>query len=115
MPELIIKHGDRSPEKLVLERLRTTIGRSTRSDICIPDPFASRVHAELRREGDRFILQDLGSANGTRFNGQPLTGEIPIDTGDRFQIGETVFEFLERGPVGKTLVGAGPDFTTPVR
>ncbi|HEX8395884.1 MAG TPA: SpoIIE family protein phosphatase [Pyrinomonadaceae bacterium] len=114
MPELIIKHGDRSPEKLVLERLRTTIGRSTRSDICIPDPFASRVHAELRREGDRFILQDLGSANGTRFNGQPLTGEIPIDTGDRFQIGETVFEFLEPRAVSQTLVGDGDDFNPSV-
>jgi serine phosphatase RsbU (regulator of sigma subunit) len=114
MPELIIKHGDRAPEKLILERLRTTIGRSTRSDICIPDPFASRVHAELRREGDRYILQDLGSANGTRFNGQPLSGEIPIDTGDRFQIGETVFEFLEPRAVNQTLVGDGDDFNPSV-
>jgi serine phosphatase RsbU (regulator of sigma subunit) len=113
MPELIIKHGDRAPEKLVLERLRTTIGRSTRSDICIPDPFASRVHAELRREGDHYVLTDLGSANGTRFNGQPLSGEIPIDSGDRFQIGETVFEFVEPRAVSQTLVDGG-DFNPSV-
>ncbi|MDQ4123051.1 MAG: SpoIIE family protein phosphatase [Acidobacteriota bacterium] len=114
MPELIIKHGDRPPERLVLERLRTTIGRSTRSDVCIPDPFASRVHAEIRREGDHYILQDLGSANGTRFNGQPLSGEIPIDSGDRFQIGETVFEFVEPRAVNQTLVGDGSDFNPSV-
>lgn len=114
MPELFIKHGDRAAEKLIIERLRTTIGRSTRSDICIPDPFASRLHAEIRREGDRYILQDLGSANGTRFNGQPLAGEIPIDSGDRFQIGETVFEFVEPRAVSQTLVGDGDDFNPSV-
>lgn len=114
MPELIIKHGDREPEKILLERLRTTVGRSTRSDICIPDPFASRVHAEIRREGDHYILQDLGSANGTRFNGAPLSGSIPISTGDRFQIGETVFEFVEPRAVSQTLVDGGDDFNPSV-
>ena len=115
MPELIITHGNQEPETIVLERLRTTVGRSTRSDICIPDPFASRVHAEIRREGDHYILQDLGSANGTRFNGQPLHGAIPIDSGDRFQIGETVFEFvLPRINVGQTIVDGADDFTPSV-
>ena len=66
MPHLIIKNSDFQNEKFFLTRLRTTIGRSARSDICIPDAFASRLHAEIRKEGDGFWLQDLGSANGTR-------------------------------------------------
>ncbi|MFN2412225.1 MAG: FHA domain-containing protein, partial [Pyrinomonadaceae bacterium] len=69
MPELIFTTGDSKSERVVLTRLRTTIGRSARSDLCIPDAFASRLHAEVRKEGDAFWLQDLGSANGTRYNG----------------------------------------------
>ena len=67
--ELIVKYPDRAPDHFPLGRLRITIGRSARNDLCIPDPFASRVHAEVRREGDEYVLQDLGSANGTLYNG----------------------------------------------
>jgi serine phosphatase RsbU (regulator of sigma subunit)/pSer/pThr/pTyr-binding forkhead associated (FHA) protein len=76
-----------------LGRLRITIGRSARNDLCIADPFASRVHAEVRREGDGYILQDLGSANGTLYNGAPVGGSIPLSPGDRIQIGETEILF----------------------
>jgi len=77
-----------------LTRLRTTIGRSARSDVCIPDAFASRLHAEIRQEGEGFWLHDLGSANGTRLNGTPVSAALPLRTGSEVQIGETriVFE-----------------------
>ena len=111
MAELILKHGEREPERINLERLRTTIGRSTRSDICIPDPFASRVHVEIRKENDHYILQDLGSANGTRYNGQPVKEIIELNSGDKIQIGETVFQFVEQKiNTNRTLVDGGDDF-----
>ena len=69
MAELIVKYPDRAAEHFPINRLRVTIGRSARNDLCIPDPFASRVHAEVRNEGDEYKLQDLGSANGTLYNG----------------------------------------------
>ncbi|MDT4898113.1 MAG: phosphoserine phosphatase RsbU/P [Acidobacteriota bacterium] len=93
MPDLIVKYPDRSPDTFPLGRLRITIGRSARNDLCIPDPFASRVHAEVRREGDQYILQDLGSANGTLYNGATVEGAIPLTTGGRIQIGETEIVF----------------------
>lgn len=93
MPQLILKEGEVSKENYTLSRLRTTIGRSARSDICIPDAFASRLHAEIRKEGDNFWLQDLGSANGTRYNGSVVSMPIPLTPGGRIQIGETVLEF----------------------
>jgi serine phosphatase RsbU (regulator of sigma subunit) len=95
MQELIIKRGDNPPEKVPLNRLRITIGRSTRSDICIPDPFASRVHAEIRKQGEVFFLQDLGSANGTRYNGNPAVGTVKLLNGDEIQIGETVIVYSD--------------------
>ena len=87
--ELIVKYPDRAPDHFPLGRLRITIGRSARNDLCIPDPFASRVHAEVRREGDEYLLQDLGSANGTLYNGATVDGVIHLTAGGRIQIGET--------------------------
>ncbi len=115
MAELILKHGEREPERINLERLRTTIGRSTRSDICIPDPFASRVHVEIRKENDHYVLQDLGSANGTRYNGQPVKEIIELSSGDKIQIGETVFQFVEQKiNSNRTLIDGGEEFNPSV-
>src|SRR5215217_5425802 len=93
MSELIVKYPDRTPDHFPLGRLRITIGRSARNDLCIPDPFASRVHAEVRREGDGYLLQDLGSANGTLYNGATVDGAIHLTPGGRIQIGETEIVF----------------------
>src|SRR6267143_3843404 len=93
MTELIVKYPDRTADHFPLGRLRITIGRSARNDLCIPDPFASRVHAEVRREGDGYLLQDLGSANGTLYNGSNVEGVIPLTAGGRIQIGETEIIF----------------------
>src|SRR6201993_1655069 len=93
MAELIVKYPDRAAEHFQISRLRITIGRSARNDLCIPDPFASRVHAEVRREGDEYFLQDLGSANGTLYNGSTVQGTISLTPGGRIQIGETELVF----------------------
>ncbi len=93
MPQLIVRNSDYKTEKFFLTRLRTTIGRSARSDICIPDAFASRLHAEIRKEGDAYWLQDLGSANGTRYNGSVVSLPLPLLNGGEIQIGETVIVF----------------------
>lgn len=93
MAYLTIKHSGIPDENYQLSRLRTTIGRSARSDVCIPDAFASRLHAEIRQEGDVFWLHDLGSANGTRYNGAAVSAPIPLVVGGMVQIGETTLVF----------------------
>ncbi|HZE68092.1 MAG TPA: SpoIIE family protein phosphatase [Pyrinomonadaceae bacterium] len=107
MSELIVKYPDRAPDHFPLGRLRITIGRSARNDLCIPDPFASRVHAEVRREGDEYFLQDLGSANGTLYNGSSVEGVIPLGPGGRIQIGETEIVFDDgtyNSSMGATMI-----------
>ncbi|MDT7689523.1 MAG: phosphoserine phosphatase RsbU/P [Acidobacteriota bacterium] len=96
MPELLVNYPDRAPERLTLGRLRITIGRSARNDVCVPDPFASRVHAEVRREGDQYFIQDLGSANGTYYNGSRLEQTTMLTHGGRIQIGETEIVFKDK-------------------
>lgn len=107
MAELVVRYPDRTAEHFPLNRLRITIGRSARNDLCIPDPFASRVHAEVRNEGDEYYLQDLGSANGTLYNGAIVDAAIPLTRGGRIQIGETEIVFND-GPYplssGSTMI-----------
>src|ERR1700753_3656606 len=111
MPELIVNYPDRAPENLQLGRLRITIGRSARNDVCVPAPFASRVHAEVRREGDQYLLQDLGSANGTYYNGSKIDHAVALSHGGRVQIGETEIVFKEReadNGIAATTIAAAP-------
>ena len=107
MTELIVKYPDRAPDHFPLGRLRITIGRSARNDLCIPDPFASRVHAEVRREGEEYVLQDLGSANGTLYNGATVDGAVHLTSGGRIQIGETEIVFDDgsyNSSMGATMI-----------
>ncbi len=108
MATLIVKYPDRSAENFPLARLRITIGRSARNDLCIPDPFASRVHAEVRNEGDDYIIQDLGSANGTLYNGVALEEPAKLTSGGRIQIGETEIVFSD----GKYPLSSGATMIT---
>jgi hypothetical protein len=62
------------------------IGRNPDCDLVVTDPTVSRRHAELRREGDRWILADLGSSNGTRVNGWRVE-RATVDVGDEVMLG----------------------------
>lgn len=98
MADLLVNHPSGTPDKIPLTRLRMTIGRSARSDVCIPDAFASRLHAEVRQEGDSFWLHDLGSANGTRYNGISVKSPLQLEPGGEIQIGETKIVFNDDQP-----------------
>ena len=116
MSELIVKYPDRAPDRFPLGRLRITLGRSARNDLCIPDPFASRVHAEVRREGEEYFLQDLGSANGTLYNGGAVEGTIPLTPGGRIQIGETEIVFDDgtyHSSMGATMITDNSSHSLP--
>ncbi|HVF47536.1 MAG TPA: SpoIIE family protein phosphatase [Pyrinomonadaceae bacterium] len=118
MPQLVVIHASGNADTVPISRLRTTIGRSARSDVCIPDAFASRLHAEIRQEGDFFWLHDLGSANGTRLNGSPITGTLmPLFPGSEVQIGETRIRFENEQEAPKlfssTLIADNTDALDP--
>ncbi|HTF37292.1 MAG TPA: SpoIIE family protein phosphatase [Blastocatellia bacterium] len=93
MSTFVIRPKDYEPSIVKLDRMKLTIGRSSRNDICISDPFASRLHAEIRRENEQVMLVDNGSANGTFVNGQRVTGSLRLGVGDIVRIGETEIEY----------------------
>jgi pSer/pThr/pTyr-binding forkhead associated (FHA) protein len=63
------------------------VGRVAGVDIQLEDDSVSRRHAEVVMQGKSVVLRDLGSANGTTVNGQPLSGEVPLNSGDIIQFG----------------------------
>jgi serine phosphatase RsbU (regulator of sigma subunit)/pSer/pThr/pTyr-binding forkhead associated (FHA) protein len=103
MADLLVNHPSGESDNFPLSRLRVTIGRSARSDVCIPDAFASRLHAEVRQEGDFYWLHDLGSANGTRYNGAPVKSPLQLQPGGEIQIGETKIVFNDDQQEPRTL------------
>jgi len=71
---------------------RSVIGRLGGSEVEVDDPGASRRHAEIRRQGEEYVVVDLGSTNGTLVNDSPIS-EATLEDGDRITIGRTVLEF----------------------
>ena len=68
------------------------LGRLSDCDIVVDDSSASRRHAEIRPEGADYVLLDLGSTNGTRVNGQPVSRHV-LMSGDQMSIGAYSFGF----------------------
>ena len=70
---------------------RFTIGRTRDCDLCLSDLSVSRLHAELVRNDEGWLLNDLGSHNGTRLNGWLVRETVPVRGGDRVQFGSVTF------------------------
>ncbi len=69
------------------------IGRSSDADVHLPDSSVSRRHAEVRPVGNGYAVVDVGSTNGTRVNGNRLTGEHPLAQGDSISVGDVQLHF----------------------
>jgi hypothetical protein len=83
-----------------------SIGRSEENDIVIQDPNVSRQHARLSRLENGFIIEDLGSTNGTLLDGAPIDRER-IENGDELTFGGITTRFVRRT--------SGPDSSPDAR
>lgn len=84
--------GERK-ETISITRDPIVVGRLSTCDVVLADSNVSRRHAELRRDGSRWLIADLGSTNGTMVNGK-LAREQSLEHGDRIAFGtsELIFE-----------------------
>lgn len=87
---LIVRRGPSPNQVIELNRDVMTIGREVGADIVIPDPEVSRNHCRFTRSGGGYMIEDLGSTNGTFVNRQRLTGTRTLNGGDTISLGETV-------------------------
>jgi pSer/pThr/pTyr-binding forkhead associated (FHA) protein len=89
---LVRPDGRREP----LPARGATIGRSRECDIVVDDPGVSRRHAAVRGGPDGWVVEDLGSTNGSAVNGVALEGARVLASGDQIELGSTTLRFDER-------------------
>lgn len=89
---LVVKKGPGIGKEYKITEEITTIGRETSNEIVLNDEEVSRQHARLRVEKGKFILYDLGSANGTYVNGEEIQKAV-LDDGDTIRLGSTELTF----------------------
>lgn len=93
---LEILDGDRAGETLPVADRTIRIGRKPGNDLVLADEKTSGVHAEVVLEGDRHVLRDLGSTNGTFLDGKRVN-EIVLTPGDVVTIGRLRVKFRQEG------------------
>ena len=84
----MLPNGDR----FALTESVISIGRHPDCNLVLADPNVSRNHAEIRPQGDGFVVVDLGSTNGTRVNGVRVDTQL-LQDGDEVSFGNTRMRF----------------------
>lgn len=85
-PMLIIQEGALAGHRWMLDKDTIVLGRDESCDIVLPERLVSRRHAAIRRKDRGYLLEDLGSKNGTFLNGQAVTEPMVLQDGDEIQI-----------------------------
>jgi FhaA, N-terminal domain/FHA domain len=80
-------------KRLVVGPTGVTLGRSRECDVVLNDPNVSRQHAEIRPRGGSWVLNDLGSTNGSCLNGRRIEGPEVVKPGDEIELGTSTIRF----------------------
>ncbi|MUL44067.1 FHA domain-containing protein [Streptomonospora sp. PA3] len=89
---LVVTKGPLAGTSLNLTSQPIVIGRANDATLVINDDYASGRHARIFSDEGRWVVEDLGSTNGTYLGQQRLTRPQPISVGQPIRIGKTVLE-----------------------
>jgi hypothetical protein len=92
-----VESGFRPGRELMLAKTETTIGRAESCDIGLfGDSSIDQLHARIERQGDSYLLSDVGSEGGTFLNNRRVTQSTKLHAGDLIRVGSSVLMFGER-------------------
>src|SRR5512133_1456317 len=114
--KLILQSGVGAGTEYPLEKTDLLLGRDLSNDIVVNDPEVSRRHARLLLQEGSYVLEDLGSTNGTFIRGQRLGAPLVLRPGETITIGEKVvlkYEVLQTDPNATVVVQRRVDATQP--
>jgi len=118
--QLVMRAGPTPGKTFVLTKNEIFIGRDLSNDIVINDAEVSRKHVRLEFQVGQYVLEDLGSTNGTFVRGERISGPFILTPGDIFQLGDHVtmaYEFTQIDPdatVAKSSEELRPQREEPV-
>lgn len=105
----IVVHQDPTTQQVFpLTEGVISIGREAYNDVVLIDPEASRRHAQISFQAGRYVVEDLGSTNGTFVNGRKISSPTTLNRGDVIEVGEMA-RILFQGPagdIGETVLSA---------
>jgi pSer/pThr/pTyr-binding forkhead associated (FHA) protein len=93
--QFVMHSGPNTGRVYPLEGSEIIIGRDASNPIAINDAEVSRKHAKLTQQNSTFVIQDLGSTNGTFINGQRITTSQELKPGDTVTLGENIVLMYE--------------------
>jgi diguanylate cyclase (GGDEF)-like protein len=96
---VVVIHGEGLGRRLDIGGLPVRIGRTPEADLQIAHKSVSRQHCEIRLDGDRYMLRDLGATNPTRLNESRLDHELALADGDQITVGESILKFISHDSV----------------
>jgi len=88
--QFVMRSGPTPGVTFPLEGDQLTIGRDSSNGVAINDAEVSRRHSRLSFQGGKYVIEDLGSTNGTFVNGQRLAGPVVLKAGDVVSLGEQI-------------------------
>ncbi len=106
--QFVMRSGPTPGATFSLEGDQLVIGRDSSSGVAINDAEISRKHARLNFQGGKYVIEDLGSTNGTFVNGQRLVSPVVLKSGDVVSLGEQIVLMYEAlsGDPGETVISA---------
>jgi pSer/pThr/pTyr-binding forkhead associated (FHA) protein len=89
---LVVTDGALAGTRITLGDTPISIGRADDSTLVLTDDYASTKHARLTPRQGHWLVEDLGSTNGTYLDRAKVTGPTPVPLGSPIRIGRTVLE-----------------------
>jgi len=124
--QFVMRSGPNTGEIYPLGTPEIIVGREASNGVAINDGEVSRKHAKLSLQGSTYVIQDLGSTNGTFINGKRISTPQVLNPGDAVSFGENIVLVYEAAfdpnatlvassQASKTVVPASSPVPTPVR
>lgn len=93
--QLVIENGSANVEAIDLDKEEILIGRGKECEVVINDKKASRKNTVIVRDGNHYLVRDLGSSNGTFVNGEKIK-ERRLEADDKIDVGDVRFRFVAK-------------------
>jgi hypothetical protein len=111
---LTLSRGPSAGRRFDIGAAPVTIGRQDQCEVQVEGTWVSRRHARIAWTGTEYIVEDLGSTNGTFVNGERVVGPHALQSGDRLQLGDQVeFAFEAHAPARVREEAALPHMAPP--
>jgi len=94
---LVVRQGAQAGMSFSITGNQVVLGREEGLDIILQDPESSRRHSRISWQGGQYVIEDLGSTNGTFVNGVQITTPQMLNPGDSIGIGQTALVFQMQG------------------